>query len=438
MNTVLAVLLFIGIILSFPISLILFIINKVMKNATRLLAVAFFSIGCYALSHFLFLTEWILNLPIYYRLVTPLYYLIPPCIYLYAWQILRIDEVRRNYTWLHFLPAIIMLVDIIPWITATESFRYRSVHSIVVDHVSIFNIARGYIPIWFHFVARPLQGLCYIFFQYKHLLSVRKKHCNRFRSIQYQKVYRWVLTLSVVEMIMYLSLTGFTLTILVDLNNAEFIRKIIYAPAFLMCISFIVAAFYLYFTPNLLYGYELITYKLSRESSEVLPLNYTRRVMDVTERPAPVRHSYQENHREMYLETNVSYVGDVQQLYSDEAIKEYQKCLEEDLVRLQLFKRQGLTVHQLTKMCDIPSRALSYILGTVYKKRFNDFINEYRVEYIVKRLQSDDWRGLTLEGLAFEAGFSSRTTFFLAFKKVHNMSPSQYVNKIEKELYRGA
>jgi AraC-like DNA-binding protein len=438
MNTVLAVLLFIGIILSFPISLILFTINKVMKNATRLLAIAFFSIGCYALSHFLFLTEWILNLPVYYRLVTPLYYLIPPCIYLYAWQILRIDEARRSYTWLHFLPALITFVDVIPWITATNSFRYQSVYSIVVDHVSIFKIAPGFLPIWTHFIGRPVQGLCYIVWQFRHVLGVRKKHFNRFRSLQYQKVYRWVFTLSIIELIMYLSLTGFTLTLLTDLHNAEFIRRMVYAPAFLMCISFIVAAFYLYFTPNLLYGYELITYKLSREAGKVLPLNYTRRIVDVTEQPAPIRLSYQESRREMYLETNVSDSADVQQIYSDEAIRAYQKCLEEDLVRLQLFKRQGLTVYQLTKMCDIPSRALSYILSTVYKKRFNDFINEYRVEYIVKRLHSDDWRGLTLEGLAFEAGFSSRTTFFLAFKKVHNMSPSQYVNKIEKELYRGA
>ena len=39
---------------------------------------------------------------------------------------------------------------------------------------------------------------------------------------------------------------------------------------------------------------------------------------------------------------------------------------------------------------------------------------------------------MTLEGIASEVGFNSRTTFFNAIKKSTGLSPSEYISQIRK------
>ena len=63
----------------------------------------------------------------------------------------------------------------------------------------------------------------------------------------------------------------------------------------------------------------------------------------------------------------------------------------------------------------------------IIKKNFNDFINYYRVAYIVDRIKAGDLKNYTLYALASKAGFSNKTSFVNAFKKVHNCTPSQYL-----------
>jgi len=434
MNILVEGLILVGIIVSFPISIILFVNDKSINSITRLLAIAFFSISCYALSHFFFLTKLILQVPAYYRLVTPLYYLIPPCIYLYVKQILRPEDKMLKPYWMHFLPAIIMAFDVIPWITIGAQARYEAVFAITTNHQAIFTVAPGYIPIWVHFVARPLLGMIYLYFQFRYIYKVYVAQNRKLNTLHRQALTKWVITLTIIELILYLSVTAFSTAMWLEVDNV-YLLKIVYVPAILMCVSFIIIAFYLYLNPLLLYGSNFGAYELSYDYDQELYISQSRNV--------PL--SQRLEARDVTLDLGEGagedneldeFVGLGLSPYTREAIESYRHCLEREVVQEELFKRQGLTVHQLTKMCDLPARALSFMLTHVYKKRFNDFINEYRINYVVQRLHDNDWRGLTLEGLALEAGFSSRTTFFLAFKKIHQMSPSQYLNNLEKQMYR--
>ena len=101
--------------------------------------------------------------------------------------------------------------------------------------------------------------------------------------------------------------------------------------------------------------------------------------------------------------------------------------LETYLEESQLYLESGLTLSKLSVAADIPSYKLSELLNNHYKKNFNAYINGWRIQYITQRLKAGDHKFLTLEALANEAGFTSRSSFFTAFKKETGLSPSAYI-----------
>jgi AraC-like DNA-binding protein len=60
--------------------------------------------------------------------------------------------------------------------------------------------------------------------------------------------------------------------------------------------------------------------------------------------------------------------------------------------------------------------------------RFTDFVNKYRIDHIIENFNSNDINTYTLESLAKQSGFSSKSSFYRAFNKVHNCTPLEYFN----------
>jgi AraC-like DNA-binding protein len=77
---------------------------------------------------------------------------------------------------------------------------------------------------------------------------------------------------------------------------------------------------------------------------------------------------------------------------------------------------------------------LSYLINTEYNLHFQDYINGQRLEFLIENFQNPEWQQLTLEGMAWEAGFKSRSTFFRAFVKFTGQSPSEYFHKIKSPV----
>ncbi|MEM6318074.1 MAG: helix-turn-helix domain-containing protein [Bacteroidota bacterium] len=55
-----------------------------------------------------------------------------------------------------------------------------------------------------------------------------------------------------------------------------------------------------------------------------------------------------------------------------------------------------------------------------------DFINRYRVQEVQAKLVDSKFDHYTILGIAQEAGFNAKSTFYTAFKKVTGMTPSAY------------
>jgi AraC-like DNA-binding protein len=95
--------------------------------------------------------------------------------------------------------------------------------------------------------------------------------------------------------------------------------------------------------------------------------------------------------------------------------------------------QQGYNIAKLSLETGIPQHHLSALLNKVYGVRFNDFINQYRIRHIANHFDKSSWEQMTLEGIASESGFNSRTTFFNAIKKSTGLSPSEFISKIKMD-----
>lgn len=113
--------------------------------------------------------------------------------------------------------------------------------------------------------------------------------------------------------------------------------------------------------------------------------------------------------------------------------------LENLKVRLQnlmqkdkLYLETDLTLTELSKNLGVNASVLSFVVNNGFGKNFNDFINEFRIEEVKMKLNTENSEKLSLLVLSFECGFNSKATFNRAFKKFAGMSPKEYQNQIMK------
>ena len=93
-----------------------------------------------------------------------------------------------------------------------------------------------------------------------------------------------------------------------------------------------------------------------------------------------------------------------------------------------------LSLPSLAEKLKMPVHELSRIINVALKKNFNDFINEYRVAEVARKMQDPAFDHLTLLGVAFESGFNSRTAFHRIFKQMTGKSPAGYKTEQKKEI----
>lgn len=94
-----------------------------------------------------------------------------------------------------------------------------------------------------------------------------------------------------------------------------------------------------------------------------------------------------------------------------------------------IFKNPNLTLTDLARNLETNRNIISKVINQEFQMNFNDYVNEKRVESIIKRLKNGEHIKTTLLGIAIDCGFNSKTTFNRAFKKYTGESPKQYISK---------
>lgn len=391
------VIIFGGVFSSFITAILLFTKCRYHAHANKLLGTVIFIWGWYALIYLLMITGWLRDVPHLYRIGNPLYYLIPPCSFLYV-RTLLYDEVKfRKWDWLHFLPALISFIDLIPFYLADAETKRKIIEEIYQNFSTSYLKGSGFIPSFWHFQLRWVHGLIYLMLQVGLIVKVLGKNKNRdFKN--FKTVINWLITFVSFSAFIYIGLAIWSIFAWIKLRSGiDLFVMTRSLPDTLQITGFICLSAYLFFKPEILYGIPR-PHMLNAQNKASIDPNDS----EVKLREAP---------------------------FQADLILQYTSRLDSYMEMHQPFLIKGLNIIALSRLLNMPNHHLSYLLNHHYHKRFTDFINDYRVEFIKKRFQQANWKEYTFEGLAIEAGFSSRSNFFTAFKKATHLSPSEYLKK---------
>ncbi|KAB1158538.1 helix-turn-helix transcriptional regulator [Tenacibaculum aiptasiae] len=114
-----------------------------------------------------------------------------------------------------------------------------------------------------------------------------------------------------------------------------------------------------------------------------------------------------------------------------ESQKEYD-YLKETIQEKRLYAKQNITLRDLALSLEMKENRISTLIKLHSKTTFYHFINHFRVEEFKKSMKSTKSKQLSVFGLAQEVGFSSKSTFYSAFKAVEGMTPKQYEQTLKE------
>lgn len=123
-----------------------------------------------------------------------------------------------------------------------------------------------------------------------------------------------------------------------------------------------------------------------------------------------------------------------EQEHTDEKIQlpdldSWKQQIETLMLSDKLYENPELSITDISTKLNTHSKRISQVINQGFGMNFNDFINRYRVEAVVDKMNEGGHLNQTLLSLAFESGFNSKSTFNRAFKRTTGMSPNEYVEK---------
>lgn len=346
----------------------------------------FYSLG--ASIYLLIQSGWILQIPFIFKTAAPVNFLIPPFAFIYIRSVLKDEQKFKAKDYLHFIPAFFVFVNYIPVYFMPALQKQELLQNIMKDFSLSYLTGNGYIAEKYLFFARMLQSIIYLFFQWKLVVGYKKEllldkyaaHTNE--VVNWLKTFNWLFSSSIFGyIILFIIISSDP-----SLASTEQIMSI---PGYILSISFLGLSTYLLINPQVLFGLpyakmdpiSVHDLHIAKTDSVAVPKDYDLEIYKLKK-------------------------------YFDEA---------------QPYLNNDLNINEVAVGIGMPAREVSFIINQHFNQRFTDFVNMYRIKYVNQKIKTGYLNKFTVESLSKESGFSSKSTFNVAFKKVNQCTPSEYI-----------
>lgn len=345
--------------------------NNGNRTATRLLQAL---LVLFALSNFddlLLSTGWYKIAPGLFGYSMGAIFAYGPLFYLYIQSITRPSFSWKRLTGLHFLPALIAILLNLSWLRVPAETKIRFLDLFVAGKlpVSAFAIAFSLIQI-LHFAG-------YIGLAFRTVRQVRAAPETAALQLSLKRRIAWLRTWSVLFYLILLALIGLLAR---DMADGHYIAKANFVFTVLTSAILYIIAYTLILNP------ELVTPGFSMKQETI-------------------RFGQMET-QELML--RIQHKVEVEKIYTD----------------------PDLSLGALAVELNIAPHRLSKFINDTYGRSFSDFINQYRVDAFITKLNDPRFAHYSLHGLALEVGFNTKSAFNAAFKKLTGKTPSAFKHPI--------
>lgn len=90
-----------------------------------------------------------------------------------------------------------------------------------------------------------------------------------------------------------------------------------------------------------------------------------------------------------------------------------------------------LTLYDLSSQLNLSKNELTDLLNNHIGKNFFAFVNEFRLNAVIRKFENPDFGHYTIIAIAYDCGFNSKSTFNSIFKQHTGQTPSEYKKAVE-------
>ncbi len=139
--------------------------------------------------------------------------------------------------------------------------------------------------------------------------------------------------------------------------------------------------------------------------------------------------------RKAYGESDSKFVNpyEGQQLLTKEEAVQLEQTLKQVLEEEKLFLDPQLTLRYIAEQLGSSDKKVSYLINQHMNSNFYDLINAYRIKQFKKEILKEENQHLSTVGVALNCGFSSKSSFYRAFKSNTGTSPAAYLKSLKNK-----
>ena len=393
------------ILILFGVSIFGFIFSAALLIRKKPIAYYFF-IGVYLIFNISLLVNLIIALnyehviPHMYRVVSPLQFLFGPLCYFFYRTTLKPFKKFARLDFLHLIPFLISAIGLIPLYALSAEEKLR-----------LMQIGKDFKTAWYmddafgldYIVMLRIKFLIFLGYLYVQWAMILKfiRHASKELQALNRSLKVWLLFDNSLK-----TLIGITVFVSSWLEESAATASLL--QMFLIILELIGSAFFLIASPDLLKG---VVFR------EILPEKMRERVV----LPKSTEHSAEEDA-----------IDQVSQGEHEEVMFRVEQYLQLE----QPFLNPDFSLTDLSSALNLPMRIVSTAIKSTLGMGFPEFINKRRVTYLEQLLLSKpEMLQFSVDALAKTVGFSSRSGFYKAFKKIENYdSPAQMLEQIKEKI----
>jgi AraC-like DNA-binding protein len=330
----------------------------------------------------------------------PLSYLLGPLLFFYVKTTLSDNNKLAKWDWLHLLPAVFIIINCLPFTTLPFDQKANIAHEIV-NVTENYALDFNFVSFEFILYSRSIHLLCYAVFSIGYFYVHSKRFLKKYErlSSNHSIISRWFYLLSWIQIVIAINSIGHMSTLYgVRFSIFEIPSTTIFTQKYYFEIcggGFFLQNIFLFLFPKILYGN--VSYTIVEGKNNIIE---------------DIKLSLPKKQKE------TATVQDIEQI-----IQSY--------LSHSPFTQKEFSLSQMSFDLKIPERFLSNYFNKELDITFSDWRKNLRIDHVCRLIEDGEAKNLTIEAIATNAGFASRSKFIDAFKERKGVTPSAFIKSIK-------